>query len=38
LDDLSVDFITAPSALYEGYLSATFIGPAGERTELVAKA
>lgn len=37
LDDLSVDFITPPSALYEGYLSATFVGPAGERTELVAK-
>jgi hypothetical protein len=37
LDGLSVDFIAPPSALYEGYLSATFIGPAGERTELIAK-
>lgn len=38
LDDLDVEFIAPPMPLYEGYVAATFIGPAGERTELVAKA
>lgn len=37
LDGLNVDFITPPAALYDSYVAATFIGPAGERTELVAK-
>lgn len=35
--DLSIDLISPPAPLYGGYLAATFIGPAGERTELVAK-
>lgn len=37
LDSLDVDFISPPAPLYEGYIAATFLGPAGERTELVAK-
>lgn len=37
LDNLAVDFITPPAPLYEGYHAATFIGPAGERTELVTR-
>ena len=36
-DGLNVDFIAPPAPLYEGYHAATFIGPAGERTELVAR-
>ena len=38
LENLNVDFITQPAAHYDGYMAATFIGPAGERTELVALA
>ncbi len=37
LDGLDVEFISPPGPLYDGYVAATFIGPAGERTELVAK-
>ena len=37
LQNLAVDFITPPAPSYEGYHAATFIGPAGERTELVAR-
>ena len=37
LDNLNVDFILPPALLYAGHTAATFIGPAGERTELVAK-
>ncbi len=37
LDDLNVDFITPPSPLYDVYTTATFFGPAGERTELMAR-
>ena len=37
LEDLNVEFIAPPMPLYDGYVAATFIGPAGERTELVAK-
>ena len=36
-EGLNVDFIAPPAPLYDGYLAATFIGPAGERTELVCK-
>ena len=36
LDNLAVDFIRPPALLYEGYTAATFFGPAGERTELIA--
>lgn len=36
-DDLDVDFIAPPAPLYGDYSAATFIGPAGERTELVAR-
>jgi hypothetical protein len=35
LDGLGVKFITAPAALYDGRRAATFIGPAGELTELI---
>lgn len=34
--DLAIDLIKPPTPLYDGYLAATFIGPAGERTELIA--
>ena len=41
LENLAVDFITPPDSYasphYAGYVAATFIGPAGERTELVAR-
>ncbi len=37
LDDLNVNFISPPAPLYDGYTAATFIGLAGERTELVAR-
>jgi len=36
-DGLAVDFVQAPATLYDGYEAATFIGPAGELTELVAR-
>ena len=35
LDDVDVDFIQPPAALYDGRRAATFIGPAGELTELI---
>lgn len=35
-EDLAVDLISPPAPFYDRYLAATFIGPAGERTELVA--
>lgn len=37
LENLNVDFITPPAPHYDGYMAGTFIGPAGERTELVVK-
>lgn len=35
LDGLDIDFIRPPAALYDGRRAATFIGPAGELTELI---
>ncbi len=35
LDDVNVEFITPPAVLYDGRRAATFVGPAGELTELV---
>lgn len=37
LEGLSVEFIAEPAELYDGYVAVTFMGPAGERTELIAK-
>ncbi|MDG2242509.1 MAG: hypothetical protein P8L66_03345 [Rhodospirillaceae bacterium] len=37
LYSIAVDFISPPAPLYEGYMAATFVGLAGERTELVEK-
>ena len=34
---LDIDFIAPPAPLYEGYAAATFFGPAGERTEIMAR-
>lgn len=36
-EGLALDFIAPPAPLYGGLQAATFIGPAGERTELVAR-
>jgi catechol 2,3-dioxygenase-like lactoylglutathione lyase family enzyme len=35
LDDLDIEFIRAPAPLYGGRRAATFVGPAGELTELI---
>lgn len=35
LDEIDVEFIEAPAVLYEGRRAATFVGPAGELTELI---
>ena len=35
LDGLPVDFIQPPAPLYDGRRAATFVGPAGELTELI---
>ena len=35
LDALDLDFIGPPTVLYEGMRAATFVGPAGELTELI---
>ncbi len=34
---LDIDFVTSPAPLYEGYVAATFFGPAGERTEIMVR-
>ena len=37
IDRISESYICEPIEAYEGYKAVTFIGPAGERTELIQK-